>query len=195
MNLLAPITISLALASCAAASTPELRVKDSVVSLGNAERHWCTGAVIGKETILTAEHCVPAERPVTHVNGKPVTVVVVARDGKDHVLLRTSPLPYKPLKVNLTHVEVTERVFLWGYAEGLQKMYRTGVYSGDYVDEKEKYYLYDIEIIFGDSGSPIFNSKGEVVSTLNIIHQFQLVYRMGGSQPWAFTKAQWSQVK
>lgn len=198
------VAVSL-LAACAAVSTPEMKSAAQTVSLGNESEHWCTGVVIGKHTVLTAEHCLAPDKPITHVQNVKMDVKVGASDGNDHVLLHTDkPWPVVA-KVNLKHPELTESVYFWGYAEGGPMLFRRGYYAGhiDYPallgplgkSISEHYRLYDVEVIFGDSGSPIFNSRGEVVGTVNIIHHRQLVYRMMGSAPWAFTPEQWKTVK
>lgn len=193
MKWLTVVFLSLVTA-CAAVSTPEIRSQAQVVSLGNATEHWCSGVVVGKHTILTAEHCL--HRPITHVKGVPSKVTIGEKDKEDHVLLHTDTRWPSVAKISLKHPDLTETVYVWGYAEGGSIMFRRGYYAGEGIDpEGVRFLFYDLEIIFGDSGSPIFNTKGEVVGTVNIIHQNNMVYRMMGSQPWKFTPDQWETVR
>lgn len=181
-------------AACAAVSTPEMKSAGQVVSLGDQTEHWCTAVVVGDHTLLTAEHCL--HKPITHVKGLPSKVTIGEKDGKDHVFLHTDTRWPSVAKISMKHPELTETVYIWGHAEGGPLLFRRGYYSGYGIDpEGVKFLFYDLEIIFGDSGSPIFNTKGEVIGTVNIIHQNRLLYRMMGSQPWEFTPAQWKTIR
>lgn len=57
--------------------------------------------------------------------------------------------------------------------------------------------LYDMRIWYGDSGSGIFNSFGELIAVVSFIDSLdapggQLTF--AGSYPLAFTAAQWARV-
>jgi len=72
-------------------------------------------------------------------------------------------------------------------------MYRHGYVSGHLVNENIKITLYDLNGYFGDSGSGVFNSRGQLIGVMSILAQQTdgAYIKFAGSFPLAFTDEQW----
>lgn len=75
-------------------------------------------------------------------------------------------------------------------------MYRHGYFSGVQTFDGNPVSLYDISGYFGDSGSGIFNSRGQLVAVVSVLYQQedQAYMKLMGSFPLAFTEKQWREA-
>lgn len=183
--MLCSILMATALAGC---STPSMaasvqdKARSSVVSLSTVVQGqplaFCAGAVLSKHEILTATHCLSdmADRPVL-VNGVLVKWEVVKQDQNDHVVVKVDVvLEGKPVKMAKRPLKEGDRVFYWGHPYGVPSLlYREGYYAGHQYMNNTHVDFYAVQGWRGDSGTPVFNEKGEVVGTMSIYY---------GEGPW-----------
>lgn len=75
-------------------------------------------------------------------------------------------------------------------------MYRRGYVSGHVVAAPMVVTLYDLNIYFGDSGSGVFNSRGQLVAVVSVLYQQEDggYMKLMGSFPLAFTDKQWQEA-
>jgi hypothetical protein len=166
-------------------------------------RALCTANALGAHALLTANHCDAGETEIT-VDRELVPRAIFGRitDGEDHVIFLVggpvfkdtmkayySPDSYKENKVG-------DETFLYGDGGGMfPPQYRQGRRMGTVVmsPEELKYllisdpnlYMFDINIIGGDSGSAIYDLKtGKLVTlvTYGVADKFCGAYKMDFTQ-------------
>lgn len=154
----------------------------------------CSGTVVGKQTILTAEHCLDGGGNVT-VDGVKVKIYNVERDGSDHVLLLTDHLFPQAASVAAEPPQGAS-VYVLGNPGELVNIYRQGYIAG-YKDFKGQHVtLYDLNGFYGDSGAGIFDSDGRLVGVISVLYQ-QVgdgYMKVMGSFGLAFTPEQWREA-
>ena len=146
--------------------------KPSVVSIESPVdgKPICTGVAIGKNLVWTKAHCMVM--PGLRYNGKSCTTdKIVADDGFDNVLVATCQSYTKLAKAARRSAVVGESVYFWGYFGRLPALYRVGHVAGviDGLEIREQtgdVFVFDFQGTGGDSGGPVFNSRGEVLCTL-----------------------------
>ena len=76
-------------------------------------------------------------------------------------------------------------------------MYRHGYVSGHFVNENVTITMYDFNGYFGDSGSGIFNSRGQLIGVTSVLYQQQdgAYMKLMVSFSLAFTDAQWLEAR
>lgn len=76
-------------------------------------------------------------------------------------------------------------------------MYRHGYVSGHFVSDNVTITMYDFQGYFGDSGSGIFNSRGQLIGVTSVLYQQTdgAYMKLMGSFSLAFTDDQWREVK
>ena len=147
----------------------------------------CTAYAIGPHTLLTANHCNDEYTNVVYVdtdrddikNNTAVAYKVSRQfDHEDHMLLNIEDVKfidfkvYVPLSANLNPPTQREHFYFWGNPQGITDQYREGVVMGSMPFDAKKddpsievdgdiLYLLTGPVIGGDSGSSIFNEKGE----------------------------------
>lgn len=120
----------------------------------------CSGTAIGPHLILTAQHCYG--QPLVRVNGQPVKVTGVGRDKHDALTLRVSGITFAHWARLGALPKQGDRIRWWGNPEGNEDVYRQG-----YVARADRRLIVvDAPICHGDSGSGMFNDKGEVVAVV-----------------------------
>ena len=158
----------------------------------------CSGTAVGTHTILTAAHCFVGDKHDLVIERKPVTILKVIRDGKDHVLVvvgRTF--------LTVAHFGVAldqgDEVFIYGDPMGLPDMLRFGRIAGvcgeGYDCNGE--ILYDVRGWHGDSGSAVFNMRGGIVGVISGgvgTSGTGGSFTLAGGYPLAFTHAQLKQA-
>jgi hypothetical protein len=159
---------------------PVMVPSDEPGQLPTLRHGLCTSSALGPHALLTATHCDVGETTLRvdreigdrHVLGR-------IADGKDHTILFVDGDSFKDVMNKFYNPDsysmdkVGDDVFLYGDGAGMYPpQYRKG-YRMDSVqigsDEVEgmptgTVYLFDINIIGGDSGSAIYDKHGNLVS-------------------------------
>lgn len=138
----------------------------------------CSGTAIGPHAILTAEHCLTdtKEMSINNVEIKPIRTDL---DGDDHAIILTNSLTFKKwVHFRKNRPGVGDQVFIFGNPGRLKDLLRIGIisgyvtYLGDITPKDADTTLYDFNGFYGDSGSAIFNTKGEIVGVVSFLfHQ------------------------
>lgn len=129
----------------------------------------CSATAVGPHTILTAEHCISPTASYSIPGGK-LQIKSILRDGNDHVLLEVDKKFDVWAQINLTQPETGTHVYIWGNPGELSDVYREGTISGVVEEDDKTVILVDINGFFGDSGSGVFNEKGEVVGVISLVN-------------------------
>lgn len=147
--------------------TPDYRLGAlSSVYLSLSDNGACTGTIIGRRAILTATHCIDDGRKLEAVDGRAMTARVIANDGNDHAILRTSQdLEGRIAKVVLLP-PVGTKVYIWGNTLGIRALLRTGYLAGRDTKLGRDRLIFDLNSWYGDSGSGVFDEHGNVVAVL-----------------------------
>ena len=138
----------------------------------------CSATAIGPHAFLTAEHC--------NERGKAVAVrfdlatefhdlIAATYDYRDHVIYFVSGTPFTNLEevkeVEYKGTSAGDTVVLYGDGEELYPPFpkygnHIPCYDPSDVDEASGIACFSIHPVEGDSGSAIYNAKGEIVSLL-----------------------------
>lgn len=129
---------------------------------------FCSGVVaqtVPVPYVITEAHCVDEELPKVRINGLEVAVVASAHDL---ALLRISGWLADAVPVRVAaqspQVGTAVRARGWGFGKGLLQTH--GHYSGELADES----FFDMQVVKGMSGGPVFDEHDEVVS---LVRAFQ----------------------
>lgn len=153
----------------------------------------CSGTAVGRNLVLTAEHCFKHGPEVVSVDGKRVEVLERVSDGQDHVLVRVSVTFDRWAAIGPPPVQ-GQSVRWVGQPGAMADVYRIG-----YVAKVDGEAIYiDGTSYRGDSGAGLFDNKGRLVGVLmgallmgvGDMHTMQLTM----AKPLAFTAAQWREV-
>jgi hypothetical protein len=136
----------------------------------------CSGTAVGKHTILTAAHCNP-DTDVVVIDGTPSTITNRVFDGYDHELI-TVTTSFKHFSYFVpAKVKLGQEVWILGNPKGIPFMLRRGIFAGIFkvsapvpgiMDGTYSMHMYDINSTNGDSGSAVFNKRGEIVDVLSV---------------------------
>ena len=147
------ILIALILSSCSSMNNP-------VVASISSSKGYGQGVTVRSDgLILTAAHVLPDDDTIyISINNKNYTAKVVYRDDKkDFALVKVEDknMPFAKISTNYNKGDVV----------------KVAGFSGEIIYIYDDLYL-DMKIKRGDSGSAVFNSKGEVVGVVT----FSLLY-------------------
>lgn len=192
MRILAILAVVL-LAGCANAGEI-VRAHRSTVLL-TMEDGICSGTAVGRHTVLTAEHCLTGTHTLA-IDGKPVKVVKIILDHRDHALVTVSRTFKRWARIGKPPVQ-GDTVFIIGNPGQLRDMYRKGYVSGVQTIGRNAWMLIDLNAYFGDSGSGIFDDSGRVVGVISVLQQQQDrgYMKLMGALSMAFTDAQWASIR
>lgn len=126
---------------------------DGIVGSGS-----CSGTAIGEHLLLSATHCFQ-NLMALRVNGQPVTVIKRIDDGKDHTIL-VLDMTFKVWSELGKEPKQADRVFIWGNPLDFVDFYREGRIAGYVSGPEGTATIVDMTVMFGDSGSGIFNDDG-----------------------------------
>jgi hypothetical protein len=154
------------------------------------ERGWCSGTAVGKNTLLTATHCMAAGE-LQKVNGTPVKLIRSEDDGNDHTLVVIDRPFVKWARMGRKPVQ-TQRVRLIGTPGGESDVYREGYVSR--VRGNEVWLI--IPGFGGDSGSALFDDSGRIIGVLSgartwVDYRSGAVFTVVVAMPVKFTAKQW----
>lgn len=143
----------------------------------------CSATVIGPQAILTASHCeMPSD--VLEIEGhdgennNDIDIVGRIRDGNDHTIYLLKNVHFaQSASVNTADpLDAGEDVFVFGNPGDFSDILRKGYVAGLEQDQSlaaafghgtPDHVLFDLNIWHGDSGSGVFNDKGEVIAVIS----------------------------
>lgn len=187
------------------APAPPVPAGFPVPSKPAAEGALCSATAIGPHALLTADHCDEGNTELfvdsRPNDDKPFKVHILGRilDNEDHLILLVDGPEFQDTtarfyNVKKTDTKIGEQVFAYGDGEGLfppelRKGYRMGYLMippdaelGPTMPKYDrKVYLYDLNIIPGDSGSAVYSeSDGRLVAvtTYSISGRFMGAYAL-----------------
>lgn len=193
MRLLA-ILLCTFMAACASTGWVRDGAHQKTVRLDFAEG-LCSGTIIGPRAILSATHCFTnTTKPA--IWRQPIRILERMDDGNDHTIVIVDRTFDEWAVVN-AKFHPGEPVFMFGNPGGLSDQFRAGYVAGMADTRGKLSDLFDLRIWKGDSGSGIFNARGEliaVVSFIDTLNDDDGQLTMAGSWPLAFTPAQWARA-
>lgn len=151
----------------------------------------CSGTAIGPHAALSATHCFLGAQSL-EINGEPVVVAGAISDGHDHTILIVDRTFTDYAELGTAPAQ-GDPVFIMGNPAGVRDLYRAGSVAGSVVDNNTRITLYDLNDFYGDSGSGIFNARGDLVGVVSTVHAFErrgARIQFAGSFALAFTPAQ-----
>jgi S1-C subfamily serine protease len=136
------------------------------------EKGLGTGIVIDNDTVLTAHHVVDEEKNVKVLLAEgddwPAMAKVIRNAPElDLAVLRLKePSHIPPVVINCDVLRWGEPVFIVGFPLGLPWVLTHGYIASMHPIEGSDYVLVDVQTNHGNSGGPVFNTKGELVGIL-----------------------------
>lgn len=132
----------------------------------------CSAVAVSADRLLTATHCEKGDRAITSLDGLGVPASLISKqidDGHDHLLIIFSkPLFNHWVKLANRMPFIGEPIFSMGYSYGSNSIRFHAGYVSSYSvssDRVDPITLYQLQNYFGDSGSGIFDQKGELLAT------------------------------
>lgn len=152
----------------------------------------CSGTAVGRNLILTAEHCF-RDGTLVAIDGKKVEVLERVSDGQDHTLVRVS-MTFNRWAARGAEPVQGQKLRWMGHPGRLSDVYREG-----YVTKVDAEAIYIDGLSYrGDSGAGLFDSRGRVVGVLMgaVVMGAGDFYtlQMTVAKPLAFTSSQWADV-
>jgi S1-C subfamily serine protease len=149
-----------------------------------------SGFIYDSDTIITAKHVVepPDEISIKLSDGSLIKVKKVWKSPTEDVafLDMESKTKLPPLRISPKVPVFGTRVFAQGYPLDFNTVAVTEGLVGDaFKDDtygKKTLLAFSSDIIYGNSGGPVYNEKGEVVSIVNCVRtsEFPVWYLNGG---------------
>jgi len=177
---------------CNAQSAAKLTAHRLDITQVDGKAGVCSSTAVGVRLLLTASHCFgdKGDPKTMMVDGKPVGILAIERDGADHALVRVSARFQYVAKVGRTPIQGAS-VYFYGNPGGLPDIFRRGYIAGKYSDDG---YVLDCNIYFGDSGAGLFGATGELVGVVSgFVSNGE--FKLGYAKPLAFTAEQWVRVR
>ena len=162
MRLLAFLLMLTLTGTASALTRTEANVRAYSVYVEFMDGGHCTATKIGKRTLLIAAHCVTEEPGAVIVDGTPVNVTKIHLDGGDQARIEVRA-EFKRYAVMGDLPKQGDTVFMFGNPGMLRGILRRGYVSG----EGGGLIVTDINIGKGDSGSAVFNERGQVVGIVS----------------------------
>ena len=136
----------------------------------------CSATAIARHALLTASHCESPSDKI-EIDGDDAAIIGIIRDDNDHSIILTDRLFTDAAEVKEALPEVGDDVFIIGNPATMNDVLRKG-----YVAKVQQpqglaalfgaptLIVYDMNAFEGDSGSGIFNEKGEVTGVVSVGH-------------------------
>lgn len=182
------LLLPLLLVSCASART------ERAALLLKMERGWCSGTAVARDVILSATHCWEMGGRLLEVNGRPAHALEKIDDGKDHSLVRVS-VPLRSWTARIRPAKRGDDVTWLGNPNGVQNVLRRGYVAR--IDD-DGTLLVEAPAFGGDSGSGVFNDRGELVGVLSGARWWksgEIVFALVYCNPLAFTEREWVEIR
>lgn len=179
------VFLMLVLSGCAQARPS---IEQYTYRIGTQDGGLCSATAVGRNTLLTAAHCVNRTDSYIYIGAERISVSQIEVDSRDHALLRVQkrlpvwaqrgPSPKKG-----------ELVQMLGNVDGFEQLYRFGTFAGWY----QGALVYDMTCGKGDSGAGIFNEQGQLIGVVSAVYVGPII-QLCVSYPFAFTVQQWAGV-
>jgi hypothetical protein len=132
----------------------------------------CSGTAVGKHALLMATHCeIKQDNKFLALDGTVVEIEERIRDGADHTIVILKGIEFKNyarIVINYPF-ELGENVFIIGNPGNLDRVLRKGYFAATNYKSMVPTRLYALDGYFSDSGSAVFNEKGEIVDMISAI--------------------------
>lgn len=175
---------------------PRHQLKEAALRIELVDLGVCSGTAIGPHAVLTATHCFEQAAPIK-INDKLVTVSKRVDDDRDHTIIIVNVTfdYWAPLGAT---AEQGDKVTIYGNPAGKRDWMRVGIVAGyDQDDFGNALQVYDINGFFGDSGSGVFNSRGELVAVIGVVifeDSQGVPLKLMGAYAFHFTPQQWAEA-
>ena len=137
-------------------------LKDFTLRLQFGDSGICSGTKIGPNVLETARHCFRGTE-LTLVNDQPVRAVSIKEMDRDRVEVTLEGVTWTRWAKRGPKLRQGDRVRWWGNPLGERDVYREG-----YVAQIQKELaLIDAPVCPGDSGSGLFNDRGELAGIVS----------------------------
>lgn len=131
----------------------------------------CGATAISKHALLTARHCLDDMRGLA-IDGSPTKVLLETDDDGDHSLIVVDGTFTHYISFTIINPHLGEPVYIFGNPGKFRDLLRKGYVAGTIPPDKNRDFsstVYDFNGFFGDSGSAIFNEKGQIVGVVSYI--------------------------
>jgi hypothetical protein len=141
----------------------------------------CSATATAPHALLTASHCeLPTSAIAVDGSNNIMEIQGTIRDGYDHTIYEVSGTFKNYAEFSSARVTVGDDIFLFGNPGGMSDILRKGYVAKAPLDSPNamqrlfmgpvvEQVTYDFNGFFGDSGSAIFNSKGEITGVVSQI--------------------------
>jgi hypothetical protein len=183
------LALSFLLAGCADAHPASFR--DTALRLDLEGGGICSGTAVGKDIVLTAEHCTNSG-PILAINGLPARALKIIKDGHDHVLVRVT-MRFKHWAQVGRGPNTGDRVRWLGMPAANDRVYREGYVSRVYLQE----IWVDGHSFGGDSGAAMFGNDGRIVGVVSAGKMWingPFTFSMVVLYPLSFTAKDWKEI-
>ena len=125
----------------------------------------CSATKLSSNVLISAAHCFRNANKLILIGDTAAVIERIVQDGNDHAIVVISGATLTNFASMAAPATEGDLVHYWGNAYIFNMLLRRGYVSGlDGVDT-----IYDINGYQGDSGSGIFNSKGQLVAVLSYL--------------------------
>jgi len=134
---------------------------------------YCSATAVGPAALITAEHCTAhISGDIVLLNGHEARVRDVITDNMDHAIIIFAESQFDRYAVIAKLPIVGDEVFMWGnslFDSFLRRGYVcTFVWNQPFMDIPvgSGWMVMDMQVSGGDSGSGIFNKRGQLIAVL-----------------------------